>query len=96
MQALKEVKIVIHTLYGQQFWVIRSVVAEKSECFIDGFIPEDITSPVGFDNILRVGIGTILEIVLEEKQHNSKHVECTAITRIVVHTNNLFLGIVFF
>ena len=96
MQTLEEIEIIIHTLHSQQFWVIRPVVAEKGECFIDGFTPEDITGPIGFDNILRVGIGTILEIILEKEQHNRKHIKCTAIACIVVHTNNLFLGIVFF
>lgn len=69
MQALEKIEIVIHTLHSKQFWVIRPVVAQEGECFVDGLIPKNVTRSVGFDDVLCVGIGTILEIILEEEQH---------------------------
>ena len=94
MQPFKVVKIINYVLHSQKLRVIGTVITEKRKSLIDCFVPQDVTRPVGLNDVLRVCIGPILKIVLEEKQHNSQHIKGAAVTRVIVHTNNLFSGVI--
>ena len=94
MQPFKVVKIINYTFHSQQLRVIGPVVAQESKGFIDCFVPQDITGPVGLNDVLCVCISSTLKIVLEEKQHDSQHIKGTAVTGFIIHTDNLFSGVI--
>ena len=84
MQTLKEIQIIRHALLGPHFRIKWPAAAEKHERFVDGSVPQDLSWPIGFQDVLRIGIKSVFKIILKKIQRNGQRIPRAAVRFVTV------------